>query len=268
MPVRALSAVAAIAAVAVGILEARLPLGPGNTRMHHTYPFFAAALGIALVAIGTRITSPAPGSRWARRTAFTGLAYTVNAALIAGLSYSVTPEGSRYVSTGVVGWIEDWFFLIADLGFVGLLLGALPDGRLRVPAKLLIGIGVLTGVANAVVPRHIDASRVANPLAIAALKPLSGVAQTMLGVSLLLAVAVSVLRVVQLAVRSRRQGLRVGRYAISAGVVVLLVFVGQAVIPENSDLFLGGCIMAAGGTLAALLASRVVRMMTANDARG
>jgi hypothetical protein len=85
---------------------------------------------------------------------------------------------------------------------------------------------------------------------------------------LLLAVAVSVLRVVQLAVRSRRQGLRVGRYAISAGVVVLLVFVGQAVIPENSDLFLGGCIMAAGGTLAALLASRVVRMMTANDARG
>ena len=77
------------AAVAIGVLEARLPLGPGNTAVHHGYPFFAVGMALVFTAVGRWVGGRA--SRWPLLSQVVGLAYAVNALLIGLLAYTVTP---------------------------------------------------------------------------------------------------------------------------------------------------------------------------------
>ena len=56
------TAVISAAAVVAGVLEARLPVGPGNTVVDHGYPFFAVGMAAVLTVVGIRSRGAAP--RW------------------------------------------------------------------------------------------------------------------------------------------------------------------------------------------------------------
>ena len=114
------------AAVAVGVLEARLPPGPGNTAVHHGYPFFAVSMALVFTAVGRWVGDRA--SRWSLLSQVVGLASAVNALLIGLLAYTVTPAGHA-VPVGAVGWLADVSFPVCDVAFLGLLVGLLPDCR-------------------------------------------------------------------------------------------------------------------------------------------
>jgi hypothetical protein len=244
------------------VLEARLPLGPGNTELHHGYPFGVVIVAAILLTVGIRTARARPDSRWARRTALTGLGYSINGALIAGLSYGVTPEGAHF-PVRAVGWTEDWFFLFPDMLLIGLLVGALPNGRLRWPAKLLVGFSVVTGALNVFVPRMLDNSHIANPTGIEALKPLTGLAAGLIGVAFILAAVLSLGRSIQLAVRSRREHLGYGRQALAAGITIIVTLFAQGAFPETT--LWGPFVTFALGTLvAAPLAARVVLTSSAD----
>jgi DNA-binding CsgD family transcriptional regulator len=123
------TAVTSAAALAFGVLEARLPIGPGNAATHHSYPFLAVVAGIGLTAVAVRAARY--GRRWAGLAALTGVGYALNALLIAALSYGVTPQGSA-LPTVALAWVEQWLFLVPDIAFSGLVVGRVAEPA-RVP---------------------------------------------------------------------------------------------------------------------------------------
>lgn len=62
-PAVAGSALVAAAALVLGVLEARLPVGPGNAATHHSYPFLALVVAAGLLTAGVLATRH--GRRWA-----------------------------------------------------------------------------------------------------------------------------------------------------------------------------------------------------------
>lgn len=180
-------------ACAVGAVEASVPLGPGNTAVHHGYPFFATGMAAVLVLMARRSEREAP--RWSALTAAVGAAYAVNALLIALLSYAVTPGGA-WLPLTALGWLADVFFLVCDTGFVGLLVGLLPDARpsgaRRAAVGLLLGLAAVAMLAEAFVPHVLDSTVVDNPLGLHALAPLSPAVPFLVALVLVAAVVLSV----------------------------------------------------------------------------
>ena len=261
-PAVAATAVASAAAVVLGVLEARLPVGPGNDATHHWYPFVVLPPAIAFLVAGIRAARDS--RRWAALAAVVGVGYAVNALLIAALSYAVTPQGAA-LPAATIAWVEQWFFLIPDIGLVGLAVGLLPGhglGRVRrAAAGLVVGFAALVGVTRAVVLQIADETTLPNPFAIPALAPLTGAVELGVGIAFLLGALLTIGSGIAVAVRSRREGRRVGLVAVLAAVAVVVTFVLQAF-----DGLLGGIVIAVGPVLVAVLCLRVVRgFATAQD---
>src|SRR5690349_16563780 len=97
------TAVVSAAALVFGVLEARLPVGPGNAPTHHSYPFVVLPAAVAFLAAGIRAARDS--RRWAGLAAVVGVGYAVNALLIAALSYAVTPQGAA-LPAATIAWVE------------------------------------------------------------------------------------------------------------------------------------------------------------------
>ncbi len=258
-----LTVASSVAGIAVGTIEARLPLGPGNTAVHHGYPFFAAGLAVVLCAVAARCAPRAP--RWAGIVRLVGAAYAVNAVLIAVLALAVTPQGAALPVAGV-GWLADVFFPVCDVGLLGLVVSLLPDvrprGRDRAAVVVLLTLTGLTMLVEAFLPHTLDSTRVANPLALPVTASWSGVVQLLVPLMFLYAVLLSVVRGVVLAVASRRRGAGVGWAVGGAGLAVPVTFVGQAAVPESNP-WAAGAVVLVGGSLFTLLAAHVAATLPA-----
>jgi hypothetical protein len=255
------------ASVVVGVLEARLPLGPGNTAVHHGYPFFAVGMALTLTAVGGRAATRA--ARWSLLVTGIGAAYAANALLIALLSLAVTPSGSD-LPVGVLGWLADVFFPVCDIGFLGLMVGLLPDVRPRSGHRwamtVLVGLTASAILGEGLVPHVLDSTTVENPFGVQALAGLAPVAQLLVPVMFVYALLLSLVRGLVLARESRRRGDRVGAAAACSAVALLLTFVGQAAVPESNP-WAAGAIMLAGCIVASTFACRVARGMAPRPRR-
>jgi hypothetical protein len=253
----AATAVSAVAAVGVGVLEARLPVGPGNSAVHHGYPFFAVAMALVLAVVGARASAAAP--RWSLLVRLDGLAYAVNALLIAAVSYAVTPEGHGLPLAGLA-WLADVLFPLCDVTFIGLVVGLLPDVRprgLHRPAvAALLALTGLTMLGEALVPHVLDSTRVANPVGLGSLSGMRTPLEVTLLLMFLSAVLLSVVRGLVLGHRLRRGSRGDAAAARGAGLAVLLTFLGQAAAGESSS-WAAGAVMLLGCVATATLASRV-----------
>jgi hypothetical protein len=262
-PAVAGAAVASAAALVFGVLEARLPVGPGNAATHHSYPFLVLPAAWAFLVAGIRAARDS--RRWAALAAVIGVGYAVNALLVAALSYAVTPQGAA-LPAAAIAWVEQWFFLVPDIGLVGLAVGLLPGhglGRVRrASVGLVVGFAALVGIVRAVALPLADDTVLPNPFAIRALAPLTDAVELGVGVAFLLGAVLAIGSGIAVAVRSRREGRRAGLPAVLAAVAVLVTFVLQA-----GDGVLGAIAITVGPVVIAALCLHVVRAFAVPPAR-
>jgi hypothetical protein len=266
-PLVPVAAVTAAAAAVVGVLEARLPVGPGGSSFHHVYPFVVGAVGLGSAVIAARTARRRGDHRWLRLLAAGGVGYTLNALVIALLMYAVTPEGS-FLPVRPLAWIEGWLWMPFDVIMIGLLLTLLPGTRLSRPTRVVAGIaGVLTGlgmVLNAVAqPVMENTNHVANPLAIHALAPLGQFGDLGCLLAMLVAVLAAIVRHTGLMIRKDPAGRRVGRRGLPLTLAsVVMFFVTGALTTDDAPLsanLITGASMVLGMGAVVLVGSRLVR---------
>jgi hypothetical protein len=266
-PVVPVAAVTAAAAAVVGVLEARLPVGPGGSSFHHIYPFAVGAVGLGSAAVAARTARRRGDHGWLRLLAAGGVGYTLNALVIALLMYAVTPEGS-FLPVRPLAWIEGWLWMPFDVIMIGLLLTLLPGTRLSRPTRVVAGTaGVLTGlgmVLNAVAqPVMENTDHVANPLAIHALAPLGQFGDLGCLLAMLVAVLGAIVRHVGLMVRRDPAGRRVGRRGLPLTLLTVVSFFITGALttddaPLSSNLITGASLVLGMGAVV-LVGSRLVR---------
>jgi hypothetical protein len=142
---------AAVVGLVLAVLAARQPLPEANSWADLYYPFFWAPFGVAMTALGVVLDRRRPDSRWGWLVALLGVAWSVNALLVAARGLAATPAGSPLPQQGIA-WAEDWFYMISDFGtMLGLGL-VFPSGRAtgawRFVVRALAGtVGVMMVVA-------------------------------------------------------------------------------------------------------------------------
>jgi hypothetical protein len=166
--------VAAGAAAAVGLvlalLAARQPLPSANSWADLYYPFFLAPFGVAMATLGIVLDRRRPDSRWGWLVALLGVAWSVNALLVAARGLAATPAGTALPQQGIA-WAEDWFYMINDFGtLLGLGL-VFPTGRAtgawRFVVRALAGTVVVLMLAAAFCAGPLDnTGGLPNPLGI------------------------------------------------------------------------------------------------------
>jgi hypothetical protein len=266
-PVVPVAVVTAAAAAVVGVLEARLPVGPGGSSFHHIYPFAVGAVGLGSAVVAARTARRRGDHGWLRLLAAGGVGYTLNALVIALLMYAVTPEGS-FLPVRPLAWIEGWLWMPFDVIMIGLLLTLLPGTRLSRPTRVVAGTaGVLTGlgmVLNAVAqPVMENTDHVANPLAIHALAPLGQFGDLGCLLAMLVAVLGAIVRHVGLMVRRDPAGRRVGRRGLPLTLLTVVSFFITGALttddaPLSSNLITGASLVLGMGAVV-LVGSRLVR---------
>jgi hypothetical protein len=266
-PVVPVAVVTAAAAAVVGVLEARLPVGPGGSSFHHIYPFAVGAVGLGSAVVAARTARRRGDHGWLRLLAAGGVGYTLNALVIALLMYAVTPEGS-FLPVRPLAWIEGWLWMPFDVIMIGLLLTLLPGTRLSRPTRVVAGTaGVLTGlgmVLNAVAqPVMENTDHVANPLAIHALAPLGQFGDLGCLLAMLVAVLGAIVRHVGLMVRRDPAGRRVDRRGLPLTLLTVVSFFITGALttddaPLSSNLITGASLVLGMGAVV-LVGSRLVR---------
>jgi hypothetical protein len=270
-PAVAVAAVTAAAATVVGVLEARLPVGPGGSSFHHVYPFAVGAVGLGATLIAARTARQRGDHGWLRLLAAGGVGYTLNALVIAALMLAVTPGSVLPVTP--LAWIEGWLWMPFDFIMIGLLLTLLPGTRLARPTRVVAGIvAVLTGlgmVLNAVAqPVMENTDHVANPLAIPALAPLGQFGDLGCLLAMLVAVLAAIVRHTGLMIRKDPAGRRVGRRGLPLTLAsVVMFFVTGALTtddaPLSANLITGASLVLGMGAVVVvgsrLVGSRLVR---------
>jgi hypothetical protein len=224
-------------------------------------------MALTLTVTGVRAATRA--ARWSLLVNGLGAAYAANALLIALLSYAVTPSGSP-LPIGALGWLADVFFPVCDIGFLGLMVGLLPDVRARGGHRwaltVLVVLTAATMLGEAFVPHVLDSTTVENPIGMPALAGLNPVAQLLVPVMFLCALLLSLVRGLMLARESRRRGAGVAAAAACSGVALLLTFVGQAAVPESNP-WAAGAIMLAGCVVASTIACRAAQELAPGPRR-
>ena len=240
-PVVPVAAVTAAAAVGVGVLEARLPVGPGGSSFHHVYPFAVGAVGLAAAVLAARTARRVGDRPWLRLLAVGGVGYTLNALVIALLMYAVTPEGS-FLPVRALGWVEGWLWMPFDVIMIGLLYLLLPGTRTAAPtrwtarvAAALVGAGmVLNAVAQPVME---NTDHLANPFAVPALAPLGAFGDLACLLAMLVCVLGAIVRHTGLMIRRDAAGRRVGRRGLPLTLAaVVLFFVTGALTTDDAPL--------------------------------
>jgi hypothetical protein len=240
-PVVPVAAVTAAVAAAVGVLEARLPVGPGGSSFHHVYPFAVGAVGLASAVLAARTARRSGDRGWLRLLAAGGVGYTLNALVIALLMYAVTPEGS-FLPVRALAWVEGWLWMPFDVIMIGLLLLLLPGVRTSRATRGVAGAsGVLVAagmVLNAVAqPVMENTDHLANPLAIPALAPLGDFGDLACLLAMFVAVLGALVRHVGLTVRRDAAGRRVGRRGLALTVAsIVMFFVTGALTTDDAPL--------------------------------
>ena len=222
------SAVTAAAAFAVGVLEARLPVGPGGSSFHHVYPFAVGAVGLGATVVAARTARRYGDRGWLRLLAVGGVGYTLNALVIALLMYAVTPQGS-FLPVSALGWVEGWLWMPFDVIMTAGLLLLLPGVRLaRATRVAAVVVAALTGIGmvlNAVAqPVMENTDHVANPLAIHALAPLGAFGDLGCLLAMLVGVLAAIVRHTGLVIRRDAAGRRVGRRGLPLTMLTVVSF--------------------------------------------
>ena len=266
-PAVAGAAVLAAGAATVGVLEARLPVGPGGSTFHHVYPFAVGALGLGAALIAARTARRAGDRGWLRLLAAGGVGYTLNALVIALLMFAVTPQGS-FLPVRALAWVEGVLWMPFDVIMIGLLVLLLPGVRPARATRVVVGACAVLVAAGMLLnafaqPVMENTDHLANPLAIPALAPLGGVGDLACLLAMLVAVLGAIVRHTGLTIRRDPAGRRVGRRGLPLTLGVVATFVVSGALttddaPLSSNLISAAAILLGIGSVV-VVGSRLAR---------